>query len=339
MKLRLAGSLLLYSGRSLCPSGRPAARPSPRPTTRAPRSFSRPNLNGPRRRRDASRRPGCRTTASGIATRPLGGTEIVVVDPAKKTRDRVRRLRGGRRGLRAGAGRRRAAAADAAARRRTRRPRRRTAVVRRQAAVDVARRHARRSSCATGISGCATSPPARSAQLTTDGAKDFGYATDNAGWSDAATARSCSWSPDSKKIATQQQDERKVGEMYLVRHRRSAIRRCASSKYPAARRSASMAMLHRVVIDVDTGKVTRLQMAPDFHRAHARRQHQHERLQLEPGRLEARARVGRRAITSTSWLRVADTATGAVRTVFDGDRADAVRVAHAAGRCCGRRTR
>ena len=38
-------------------------------------------------------------------------------------------------------------------------------------------------------------------QLTTDGIKDFGYATDNAGWksSDRAIVR---WSPDSKKLAT-----------------------------------------------------------------------------------------------------------------------------------------
>ncbi|WP_293307561.1 DPP IV N-terminal domain-containing protein, partial [Pedobacter sp. UBA5917] len=38
-------------------------------------------------------------------------------------------------------------------------------------------------------------------QLTTDGIKDYGYATDNAGWkhSDAPILR---WSPDSKKIAT-----------------------------------------------------------------------------------------------------------------------------------------
>src|SRR5205807_6719375 len=52
-------------------------------------------------------------------------------------------------------------------------------------------------------------------QLTTDGIKDFGYATDNAGWihSDRAILL---WSPDSKKIATFQQDQRKVGEMYLV---------------------------------------------------------------------------------------------------------------------------
>src|SRR4029434_2684778 len=52
-------------------------------------------------------------------------------------------------------------------------------------------------------------------QLTTDGVKDFGYATDNAGW--AASDRAILlWSPDSKKIATQQQDERKVGDMFLV---------------------------------------------------------------------------------------------------------------------------
>ncbi len=52
-------------------------------------------------------------------------------------------------------------------------------------------------------------------QLTTDGVKDFGYATDNAGWTTSDRAILL-WSPDSKKIATQQQDERNVGEMYLV---------------------------------------------------------------------------------------------------------------------------
>ena len=55
-------------------------------------------------------------------------------------------------------------------------------------------------------------------QLTTDGAKDFGYATSNAGWVTSA-ATSLSWSPDGKKIATQQQDERKVGDMYWSRRR------------------------------------------------------------------------------------------------------------------------
>jgi hypothetical protein len=45
--------------------------------------------------------------------------------------------------------------------------------------------------------------------------KDFGYATDNAGWakSDRPVVL---WSPDSKRVATFQQDQRGVGEMYLV---------------------------------------------------------------------------------------------------------------------------
>jgi len=52
-------------------------------------------------------------------------------------------------------------------------------------------------------------------QLTTDGVKDFGYATDNAGWkhSDRAIVL---WSPDSKKVATFQQDQRHINDMYLV---------------------------------------------------------------------------------------------------------------------------
>lgn len=55
----------------------------------------------------------------------------------------------------------------------------------------------------------------KSRQLTFDGQEDYGYATDNAGWtrSDRAVLR---WSPNSDKIATFQQDARGVGEMYLT---------------------------------------------------------------------------------------------------------------------------
>jgi len=55
----------------------------------------------------------------------------------------------------------------------------------------------------------------KSTQLTFDGQEDYGYATDNAGWtrSDRAVLR---WSPNSDKIATFQQDARGVGEMYLT---------------------------------------------------------------------------------------------------------------------------
>src|SRR5256884_8758181 len=53
-------------------------------------------------------------------------------------------------------------------------------------------------------------------QLTTDGVRDYSYALDNAGWTKSDNPILL-WSPDSKKIATFKQDQRNVGEMYLVR--------------------------------------------------------------------------------------------------------------------------
>ena len=106
----------------------------------------------------------------------------------------------------------------------------------------------------------------RDRQLTTDGVKDFGYATNNAGWVTAATPV-VSWSPDGKKIATQQQDERKVGEMYLVQTPVNGGHPVLRQwKYPLAGDSV-VAMIHRVVIDVETGAMVRLKDGPDFHRA------------------------------------------------------------------------
>jgi dipeptidyl aminopeptidase/acylaminoacyl peptidase len=103
-------------------------------------------------------------------------------------------------------------------------------------------------------------------QLTTDGQKDFGYATSNAGWTTSAAA-ALSWSPDGKKIATQQQDERKVGDMYLVQTPVNGGHPVLRAwKYPLAG-DAEVAMITRVIIDVETGKVTKLLMPPDFHRA------------------------------------------------------------------------
>jgi hypothetical protein len=101
-------------------------------------------------------------------------------------------------------------------------------------------------------------------QLTRDGVKYFGHATDNAGWSGSDRAI-VSWSPDSKKLVTQQQDEREVGEMYLVNttvgHPTLRV-----AKFPLPG-DPVMAMLHRLVIDTASGTMTRLQMPPDFHRA------------------------------------------------------------------------
>ena len=149
--------------------------------------------------------------------------------------------------------------------------------------------------------------------LTTDGVKYFGYATDNAGWSTSERAIAA-WSSDSKKIATQQQDERNVGEMYLVSttvgHPTLRV-----SKFPLPG-DPVMAMLHRVVIDTDSGAITRLRMDPDFHRATLGDDISMNDYNWSPdGSTLALASVSRDH--KHVWLRVADTANGVVRTVFD----------------------
>jgi len=101
-------------------------------------------------------------------------------------------------------------------------------------------------------------------QLTTDGIKNFGYATDNAGWrkSDRPIVL---WSPDSKKIATYQQDQRHVSEMYLVTTNVGAPK-LEAWKYPLPE-DKEIIKIHRVIIDVETGKIVRLKMPPDDRRS------------------------------------------------------------------------
>jgi dipeptidyl-peptidase-4 len=101
-------------------------------------------------------------------------------------------------------------------------------------------------------------------QLTTDGVKDYGYATDNAGWT-MSDNPILAWSPDSKKIATFQQDQRKVGEMYLVPVT-NGHPELKAWKYPLVG-DKDVTMIERVIIDVDTPKVIRLKMPPDQHRS------------------------------------------------------------------------
>src|SRR5262249_47730078 len=100
--------------------------------------------------------------------------------------------------------------------------------------------------------------------LTTDGLENFGYATDNAGWrrSDMPVVV---WSPDSSKIATFQQDQRTVGDMYLV-DTRVGHPALQAWKYPLPG-DASIPMLHRVIIDVSTSTITRFRTQPDPHRS------------------------------------------------------------------------
>jgi dipeptidyl aminopeptidase/acylaminoacyl peptidase len=101
-------------------------------------------------------------------------------------------------------------------------------------------------------------------QLTADGVKDFSYALDNAGW-EKSDRPILLWSPDSRKIATFQQDQRRVGDMYLV-ETKVGHPTLQSWKYPLPG-DDSIAMIQRVVIDVETTKVVRLQMPPDPHRS------------------------------------------------------------------------
>jgi dipeptidyl-peptidase-4 len=101
-------------------------------------------------------------------------------------------------------------------------------------------------------------------QLTTDGVKDFGYATDNAGWK-SSDRPILAWSADSRRIATNRQDERNVGDMYLVTTNvgHPALK---AWKYPLPG-DKDIATIQRVIINVDTPKVVVLNVPADPHRA------------------------------------------------------------------------
>ncbi len=154
-------------------------------------------------------------------------------------------------------------------------------------------------------------------QLTTDGVKEFGYATDNAGWTRSDRAILV-WSPDSKKIATFQQDERGVGEMYLVSTTDSHPV-LQAWKYPLPGDEV-ITTIQRVIIDVESTTVVRLQMPPDQHRSSLCDDvwcgGEWQDVQWHPDGSQL-------AFVSTSrdhkheWLRVADARTGAVREIMD----------------------
>lgn len=101
-------------------------------------------------------------------------------------------------------------------------------------------------------------------QLTKDGIKNFGYGTNNAGWTRGNTPVLL-WSPDSKKITTFQHDSRKVGDMHLV-NTKVGHPLLDSWKYPLPG-DEHIFSLHRIVIDIALNKITRLKMAPDAQRS------------------------------------------------------------------------
>jgi dipeptidyl-peptidase-4 len=160
---------------------------------------------------------------------------------------------------------------------------------------------------------------ARESQLTKDGIENFGYATDNAGWIHSGKPILV-WSPDSKKIATFQQDQRKVGRMYLV-NTTAGHPTLESWAYPLAG-DENVTMIERVIVDVAIRKVVRLKMPPDQHRStlcddvSCAGGHGWDDVQWSEDGMHL-------AFVSTSrdhkqeWLRVADAVSGDVREVMN----------------------
>jgi len=154
-------------------------------------------------------------------------------------------------------------------------------------------------------------------QLTSDGIKDYGYATDNAGWkhSDGPILR---WSPDSKKIATFQQDQRHSSDMYLVTTNVGAPK-FEAWKYPLPG-DKQIATIRRVIIDVENPKVISLNIKPDPHRATLSDDISSSGTFDD---IDWKADGTEVAFVSTSRdhknekFRIANTATGAVREVFE----------------------
>jgi dienelactone hydrolase len=154
-------------------------------------------------------------------------------------------------------------------------------------------------------------------QLTKDGVKDYGYATDNAGWQ-SSDRPIVVWSPDSKKVATYQQDQRKVGEMYLVETKvgHPTLREW---KYPLPGDDV-VTMIEPVIIDVASNQMVRLKIPPQQHRSTLC---DDIRCGGEWSDVQWSEDGAHLAFVSTSrdhrqeTLRLADVATGAVRDVFN----------------------
>jgi dipeptidyl-peptidase-4 len=161
----------------------------------------------------------------------------------------------------------------------------------------------------------------RETQLTTDGVKDFGYATDNAGWihSDDAIV---TWSPDSRQIATFQHDGRGVPDMYLVSTNVGAPR-LSAWKYPLPGDSVIFRISRVIISSGPDGqpRLVRLRMPPDQHRSTVT-----DHVACSGGAVcdvqwypdgSHLAFVSSSRDHKSAWFRIANAQTGEVRTLFE----------------------
>ncbi|HEX8319383.1 S9 family peptidase [Longimicrobium sp.] len=158
-------------------------------------------------------------------------------------------------------------------------------------------------------------------QLTRDGTREFGYATNNAGWTHGDDPV-LTWSPDSRQIATFQHDARGTSDMYLV-STNVGEPRLEAWKYPLPGDSVIF-RIHRVIIGRGADgrpQVVRLNMPADAHRSTVS-----DHVQCGGGTLcdvqwypdgSHVAFVSSSRDHKTAWFRVANARTGEVRTLFE----------------------
>ncbi|MFT5935912.1 MAG: dipeptidyl aminopeptidase/acylaminoacyl peptidase [Pseudohongiellaceae bacterium] len=160
-------------------------------------------------------------------------------------------------------------------------------------------------------------------QLTFDGAPDYGYATNNAGWlRDKGPV--LKWSPDSSKVATFRHDARDVREMAVYNTKVGHVD-VDVWKYPLPG-DDSIFMIERVVVHLGIEpKLVKLNMPPDPHRS-TTSDHIAGRggvfLDVQwSGDSQDLAFVSSSRDHKVAQLRIADSETGEVRDVFTEESA------------------
>ena len=156
-------------------------------------------------------------------------------------------------------------------------------------------------------------------QLTFDGVKDYGYATDNAGWKQSGRPV-LNWSADSAQIATYRQDQRNLGEMDLVSTRVGhPVLKHWKYPLPADKR---VFMIEPVVIVLATRKIVRLALPPQQRLSSlcdditCKGDNHWDDVQWAPDG-ETLALVTTSRDRRHEWFRIAAVHTGAVRTAFE----------------------